>query len=85
MILFWCVGLANAAAIKQIKEVLPDYGDGFLSACLDALNSSSEAVIQHLLEGSLPGLCDPIFRLCASHAMFLLLSIDCLLPARVII
>ncbi|KAK9819644.1 hypothetical protein WJX72_000683 [[Myrmecia] bisecta] len=44
---------ALAAKLRQIKELLPDYGDGFLAACLDVYNKDPEQVINHLLEGSL--------------------------------
>ena len=38
----------------QVKDLLPDYGDGFVAACLDAYGGSAEAVVGALLEGSLP-------------------------------
>ena len=38
----------------MIREVLPDYGAGFLAACLDAAGQDSERVLHQLLEGSLP-------------------------------
>ena len=44
----------QAAKIGQIREVLPEYGEGFLAACLDAVGQDSERVIHQLLEGSLP-------------------------------
>ena len=34
--------------------MLPGYGDGFLSACLDAAGGRPESVIDQLLEGALP-------------------------------
>ena len=40
--------------INRILEVLPEYGRGFLAACLDSTNHDPEAVIHQLLEGSLP-------------------------------
>ncbi|PIA33234.1 hypothetical protein AQUCO_04200175v1 [Aquilegia coerulea] len=47
----------NAAIIEskisQIKELFPDYGNGFLGACLEAYNQNPEEVIQRILEGTL--------------------------------
>ncbi|KAK6939710.1 Ubiquitin system component CUE [Dillenia turbinata] len=47
----------NAAIIEskitQIKDLFPNYGKGFLHACLDAYNQSPEEVIQRILEGTL--------------------------------
>eukprot|EP00877_Chromochloris_zofingiensis_P004569 jgi/Chrzof1/14112/Cz08g25160.t1 len=40
--------------MSQVTEVLPDYGEGFLTACLHHYNWNAEQVIDHLLEGSLP-------------------------------
>ncbi|GMH32611.1 hypothetical protein BSKO_00445 [Bryopsis sp. KO-2023] len=40
--------------IAAIKEVLPDYGDGYLAACLKEFNMDPAQVMQHLLDGSLP-------------------------------
>eukprot|EP00210_Caulerpa_lentillifera_P007070 g6763.t1 len=40
--------------INQIKDILPDYGDGFLQCCLFEYNQDPEQVIAHLLEDSLP-------------------------------
>eukprot|EP01018_Ginkgo_biloba_P013508 Gb_29126 [translate_table: standard] len=39
--------------ISQIKDIFPDYGDGFISACLDVYNDNPEEVIQQILEGTL--------------------------------
>ncbi|EPS61490.1 hypothetical protein M569_13307, partial [Genlisea aurea] len=39
--------------ISQIKELFPNYGRGFLSACLEVYNQDAEEVIQRILEGSL--------------------------------
>ncbi len=44
----------QAAKIGQIREVLPEYGEGFLAACLDAVGQDAERAIHQLLEGSLP-------------------------------
>lgn len=39
--------------ISQIKDLFPDYGRGFLGACLEAYNQNPEEVIQRILEGTL--------------------------------
>ncbi|KAM7518410.1 hypothetical protein LguiB_017372 [Lonicera macranthoides] len=39
--------------ISQIKDLFPDYGKGFLSACLEVYNQNPEEVIQQILEGTL--------------------------------
>ncbi|GMH16457.1 hypothetical protein Nepgr_018298 [Nepenthes gracilis] len=39
--------------ISQIKDIFPDYGKGFLSACLEVYNHDPEEVIQRILEGTL--------------------------------
>ncbi|XP_062210268.1 uncharacterized protein LOC133911853 [Phragmites australis] len=39
--------------ISQIKDLFPDYGKGFLAACLEAYNLNPEEVIQRILEGTL--------------------------------
>ncbi|KAH0463920.1 hypothetical protein IEQ34_006706 [Dendrobium chrysotoxum] len=39
--------------ISQIKDLLPDYGRGFLKACLEVYNHDTEDVIQRILEGTL--------------------------------
>uniref|UniRef100_A0A0A9G420 CUE domain-containing protein n=1 Tax=Arundo donax TaxID=35708 RepID=A0A0A9G420_ARUDO len=39
--------------ISQIRDLFPDYGNGFLAACLEAYNLNSEEVIQRILEGTL--------------------------------
>lgn len=45
---------AMKAHIAPIKEVLPDFGDGFLAAALQHFSYNSEQVIHALLEGALP-------------------------------
>ncbi|KAL0032304.1 hypothetical protein WJX79_003738 [Trebouxia sp. C0005] len=40
--------------IGQIKEVMPNFGDGFLAAALQHFSCNSEQVIHTLLEGNLP-------------------------------
>ena len=39
--------------ISQIKDLFPDYGKGFLAACLEVYNQNPEEVIQRILEGTL--------------------------------
>lgn len=39
--------------ISQIRDLFPDYGKGFLTACLEAYNLNPEEVIQRILEGTL--------------------------------
>lgn len=39
--------------ISQIKDLFPDYGKGFLAACLEIYDYNPEQVIQHILEGTL--------------------------------
>uniref|UniRef100_A0A0D9VQX9 CUE domain-containing protein n=1 Tax=Leersia perrieri TaxID=77586 RepID=A0A0D9VQX9_9ORYZ len=39
--------------ISQIKDLFPDYGKGFLAACLEAYNQNPEEVIQRILDGTL--------------------------------
>ena len=42
-----------AARITQVRDLLPDLGEGFVEACLTKLGTP-DAVINHVLEGSLP-------------------------------
>ncbi|GLT58846.1 hypothetical protein SLA2020_317070 [Shorea laevis] len=39
--------------ISQIKDLFPDYGKGFIAACLEVYNHNQEEVIQRILEGTL--------------------------------
>ncbi|XP_042517795.1 activating signal cointegrator 1 complex subunit 2-like [Macadamia integrifolia] len=39
--------------VSQIKDLFPEYGKGFLSACLDVYNQNPEEVIQRILDGTL--------------------------------
>ncbi|XP_038897593.1 activating signal cointegrator 1 complex subunit 2 isoform X2 [Benincasa hispida] len=39
--------------ICQIKDLFPEYGSGFLAACLEAYNQNPEEVIERILEGTL--------------------------------
>ncbi|KAG8073919.1 hypothetical protein GUJ93_ZPchr0006g41524 [Zizania palustris] len=39
--------------ISQIWDLFPDYGKGFLGACLEAYNHNPEEVIQRILDGTL--------------------------------
>ncbi|CAM8980203.1 unnamed protein product [Rhodiola kirilowii] len=43
----------SESKISQIKDLFPDYGKGFLSACLEVYNHDPEEVIQRILEGTL--------------------------------
>lgn len=40
--------------MSQVKELLPDFGDGFLAAALHACGYNAEALINTLLEGGGP-------------------------------
>ncbi|KAJ2023269.1 hypothetical protein IWW57_004184 [Coemansia sp. S610] len=44
----------DAEAVLQVKELLPDLGDGFIRACLDYYGHSTEAVVVAIFEGNLP-------------------------------
>lgn len=44
----------TVSLVASVKEILPDFGDGFVAACLHAMGNKVEAVVQALLEGSLP-------------------------------
>lgn len=39
--------------ISQVKDLFPDCGNGFLTACLEVYNQDPEEVIQRILEGTL--------------------------------
>ncbi|KAJ4964644.1 hypothetical protein NE237_016493 [Protea cynaroides] len=39
--------------VSQIKDLFPEYGKGFLSACLEVYNQNPEEVIQRILDGTL--------------------------------
>ncbi|KAJ1727660.1 hypothetical protein LPJ61_004458 [Coemansia biformis] len=45
---------ADAAAVAQVREMIPGLGEGFVRACLAHYNNSTEAVVNALLEDSLP-------------------------------
>eukprot|EP00731_Ephydatia_muelleri_P012141 Em0006g1035a len=40
--------------IQHVKDVLPELGDDFIKACLRKYKNDAEAVINHVLEGTLP-------------------------------
>ena len=40
--------------VAQVKELLPDLGDGYIAMCLDAMNRHLETTIHALFEGSAP-------------------------------
>ncbi|KAJ1833190.1 hypothetical protein LPJ70_006470, partial [Coemansia sp. RSA 2708] len=44
----------DSAAVAQVKEMIPDLGDGFVRACLAHYGGDAEAVVNALLENSLP-------------------------------
>ena len=46
--------MEDMARILKVKEVLPDYGEGFIAMCLDALGGNPEQVLDALLMGPLP-------------------------------
>ncbi|KAI8968985.1 hypothetical protein BDF20DRAFT_916404 [Mycotypha africana] len=46
--------LENMAKISQIHDLFPDFGEGFIEACLQANNGDTEAVVMQLLEDTLP-------------------------------
>lgn len=39
--------------ISQIKDLFPDFGDGFVDACLEVYDNDPEKVIERILEGTL--------------------------------
>ncbi|KAK9080249.1 hypothetical protein SSX86_001925 [Deinandra increscens subsp. villosa] len=39
--------------ISQVKDLFPDYGNGFITACLEVYDHNPEEVIQRILEGTL--------------------------------
>ncbi|GMJ02582.1 hypothetical protein like AT1G27752 [Hibiscus trionum] len=41
--------------ISQVKDLFPDYGKGFIAACLEVYNQNPEEVIQRILESTLHG------------------------------
>ncbi|KAJ2060976.1 hypothetical protein GGI17_003400 [Coemansia sp. S146] len=43
-----------AETVLQVKELIPDLGDGFIRACLDYYGHSAEAVVVAIFEGNLP-------------------------------
>jgi len=40
--------------VSQVKDLLPEFGDGYIATCLDALDRNPEQVINALLEGNIP-------------------------------
>jgi activating signal cointegrator complex subunit 2 len=46
---------AELAAVAQVRELLPDFGEGFVAACLRAVGGGGvEAALNALLEGAVP-------------------------------
>lgn len=39
--------------VSQVKDLFPDFGKGFISACLEVYDQNPEEVIQRILEGTL--------------------------------
>jgi activating signal cointegrator complex subunit 2 len=48
------VSAEQMSLISQVRDLLPDYGEGFIAACLDSVQGDAERAINALLEGSLP-------------------------------
>ncbi|KAJ7309538.1 hypothetical protein JRQ81_007586 [Phrynocephalus forsythii] len=46
-------GVELDSLVSQVKDLLPDLGEGFILACLEEYNYSAEQVINNLLEGKL--------------------------------
>ena len=46
-----------------MQDVFPDFGEGFIDACLGAFGDDVETVIHRILEGSLPEELDKLDRL----------------------
>lgn len=46
--------IERTSKISQIHDLFPDFGDGFIEACLEANNDDVEMVIMQLLEDNLP-------------------------------
>ena len=40
--------------VSQVRDLLPDFGEGFVAACLDGVDKNPERAINVLLEGALP-------------------------------
>lgn len=47
------VDVLYESKISHIKDILPDYGNGFIAACLEAYDNNPEEVLQRILEGTL--------------------------------
>lgn len=47
-------GVELDSLVTEVKDILPDLGDGFVKCCLEHFNYQSEAVINALLEENLP-------------------------------
>ncbi|KAK0666637.1 hypothetical protein QBC41DRAFT_366769 [Cercophora samala] len=48
------IHIHRLSSISQIQDLFPELGSGFISKLLDEYHDSTEQVIAHLLEGSLP-------------------------------
>ncbi|KAJ1522168.1 hypothetical protein ONE63_002478 [Megalurothrips usitatus] len=47
-------GVELDSLISEVKDILPDLGDGFVQRCLEHFNYQSDAVINAVLENTLP-------------------------------
>uniref|UniRef100_A0ACD5X2C0 Uncharacterized protein n=1 Tax=Avena sativa TaxID=4498 RepID=A0ACD5X2C0_AVESA len=45
--------LSLSLKISQIRDLIPEYGKGFLAVCLEAYNQNPEEVIQRIFDGTL--------------------------------
>jgi activating signal cointegrator complex subunit 2 len=52
----------RSSHISQVKDLFPELGEGFIEACLDYHNMNTEAVINILLENSIPDRLNDINR-----------------------
>ncbi|KAJ3213118.1 hypothetical protein HDU67_003366 [Dinochytrium kinnereticum] len=46
--------IKSSSLISQVQDLFPELGEGFIEACLKALNNDTEAVIMKVLENNLP-------------------------------
>jgi hypothetical protein len=61
--------------ISQVKDVFPDYGEGFINACLVEFNDNVETVIHRILENSLPQELDKLDRFMARYGIINIVSV----------
>ena len=48
------MGVELASHVSQIRDMLPDVGEGFVAACLEVFDMDVERVLHNILEGTLP-------------------------------